>query len=187
MPEPAPHSPNTRPRPVASIAEAEQLIGQFGDAIDSLVAVLEEETTLIRNGRLRETPRLNASKAELARRYVADAAQVRANSAFISHHVQGKLADMYSTMSACKAYVYAVGRACDVAKTPDAARALRKDAAGAVLFAGEKATDNPFNSKVYDWMTSSPPPTHNFEGQPEFPEEPHLYIPKPSPEAQHAV
>jgi isovaleryl-CoA dehydrogenase len=54
--------------------------------------------------------------------------------------MQGKLADMYSTMSACKAYVYAVGRACDAAKSPDAVRALRKDAAGAVLYAAEKAT-----------------------------------------------
>ena len=54
--------------------------------------------------------------------------------------MQGKLADMYSTLSASKAYVYAVGRACDAAKTTDAVRALRKDAAGAVLFAAEKAT-----------------------------------------------
>ena len=54
--------------------------------------------------------------------------------------MQGKLADMYSTMNAAKAYVYAVGRACDAAKTPEAVRALRKDAAGAVLFAAEKAT-----------------------------------------------
>ena len=94
MPELTPHSPNTAPRPVASIAEAEQLIGHLGDAIDSLVAILEEETTLVRAGRLSETARLNAAKAELARRYVADAAQVRANSAFISHHVQGKLAEL---------------------------------------------------------------------------------------------
>jgi isovaleryl-CoA dehydrogenase len=54
--------------------------------------------------------------------------------------MQGKLADMYSTMNACKAYVYAVGRACDAAATPEAVRALRKDAAGAILFAAEKAT-----------------------------------------------
>ena len=94
MPELTPHSPNAAPRPVASIAEAEQLIGHLGDAIDSLVAILEEETTLVRAGRLSETARLNATKAELARRYVADAAQVRANSAFISHHVQGKLAEL---------------------------------------------------------------------------------------------
>ncbi len=54
--------------------------------------------------------------------------------------MQGKLADMYTTMMACKAYVYALGRACDAAKTPDAVRALRKDAAGAILYAAEKAT-----------------------------------------------
>ena len=51
--------------------------------------------------------------------------------------MQGKLADMYSTWQACRAYVYAVGRACD---RQDHARSLRKDAAGAILYAAEKAT-----------------------------------------------
>ena len=54
--------------------------------------------------------------------------------------MQGKLADMYSTMNACRAYVYTVGRACDTAKTPDQVRTLRKDAAGAILYSAEKAT-----------------------------------------------
>jgi len=54
--------------------------------------------------------------------------------------MQGKLADMYSTMMACKAYVYAVGQACDRATSPEAMRALRKNAAGAILYAAEKAT-----------------------------------------------
>src|SRR5512137_381907 len=53
--------------------------------------------------------------------------------------MQGKLADMYSTMMACRAYVYAVGRACDSA-TPDTVRSLRKDAASAILYSAEKAT-----------------------------------------------
>ncbi|MDG4854713.1 MAG: isovaleryl-CoA dehydrogenase [Mesorhizobium sp.] len=48
--------------------------------------------------------------------------------------VQGKLADMYSTMNAARAYVYAVAGACDRGET------TRKDAAGCVLFAAEKAT-----------------------------------------------
>ncbi len=48
--------------------------------------------------------------------------------------MQGKLADMYTTMNAARAYVYAVARACD------RDRATRKDAAGAILFASEKAT-----------------------------------------------
>jgi isovaleryl-CoA dehydrogenase len=48
--------------------------------------------------------------------------------------VQGKLADMYTTTNACKSYVYAVARACDAGRT------TRKDAAGAILYAAEKAT-----------------------------------------------
>ena len=48
--------------------------------------------------------------------------------------MQGKLADMYSAMNACRAYVYAVGRACDHGET------TRKDAAGAILYSAEKAT-----------------------------------------------
>ncbi len=48
--------------------------------------------------------------------------------------VQGKLADMYTTMNASKAYVYAVAQACDRKET------TRKDAAGAILYAAEKAT-----------------------------------------------
>ncbi|MGO4831469.1 isovaleryl-CoA dehydrogenase [Rhizobiaceae sp. 2RAB30] len=48
--------------------------------------------------------------------------------------VQGKLADMYSTMNACRAYVYAVAAACDRGET------TRKDSAGCVLYAAEKAT-----------------------------------------------
>ena len=48
--------------------------------------------------------------------------------------MQGKLADMYTTMNACRAYVYSVSRACDRGET------TRKDAAGAILYASEKAT-----------------------------------------------
>lgn len=48
--------------------------------------------------------------------------------------VQGKLADMYTTMNAARAYVYAMAAACDRGET------TRKDAAGCVLFAAEKAT-----------------------------------------------
>ncbi len=55
--------------------------------------------------------------------------------------MQGKLADMYTTMMACRAYVYEVGRQCDRARSGRAdARSLRKDAAGAILYSAEKAT-----------------------------------------------
>ncbi|MEE3287268.1 MAG: acyl-CoA dehydrogenase family protein, partial [Pseudomonadota bacterium] len=45
--------------------------------------------------------------------------------------MQGKLADMYTTMNACRAYVYAVATACDRGET------TRKDAAGAILYSAE--------------------------------------------------
>ncbi|WP_203076658.1 isovaleryl-CoA dehydrogenase [Falsiroseomonas ponticola] len=48
--------------------------------------------------------------------------------------IQGKVADMYTQLNACRAYVYAVARACDRGRT------TRKDAAGAILFAAEAAT-----------------------------------------------
>jgi isovaleryl-CoA dehydrogenase len=48
--------------------------------------------------------------------------------------MQGKLADMYTTMNAAKAYVYSVARACDRGQT------TREDAAGAILYAAENAT-----------------------------------------------
>ena len=48
--------------------------------------------------------------------------------------MQGKIADMYVTMNAAKAYVYAVAKACDRGETS------RKDAAGAILYAAERAT-----------------------------------------------
>jgi len=48
--------------------------------------------------------------------------------------MQGKLADMYTTMNAARSYVYTVAQACDRGETS------RKDSAGAILYAGEKAT-----------------------------------------------
>src|SRR5271166_506797 len=48
--------------------------------------------------------------------------------------MQAKIADMYTIMNAARAYVYAVAKACDRGQT------TRKDAAGAILFAAEKAT-----------------------------------------------
>jgi len=52
--------------------------------------------------------------------------------------MQGKLADMYTTMNACRAYVYAVGKALD--RGALRGTGTRKDAAGAILYSAEKAT-----------------------------------------------
>ena len=55
--------------------------------------------------------------------------------------MQGKLADMYSTMMACRAYVYEVGKQCDRSRAGKIdVRSLRKDAAAAILYSAEKAT-----------------------------------------------
>jgi isovaleryl-CoA dehydrogenase len=48
--------------------------------------------------------------------------------------MQGKLADMYTTLNACRAYVYTVAQACD------RGRVTRYDAAGCILYASERAT-----------------------------------------------
>ncbi|MBV8815922.1 MAG: isovaleryl-CoA dehydrogenase [Verrucomicrobia bacterium] len=48
--------------------------------------------------------------------------------------MQAKLADIYTTLTACRAYVYSVAKACDRGKT------TRKDAAGAILYTAERAT-----------------------------------------------
>jgi cytochrome c oxidase subunit I len=56
------------------------------------------------------------------------------------------------------------------------------------LVAGKKAAANPWHSKGYEWMTASPPPTHNFIGpQPVYPEEPHFYVDPKKAEAPDAV
>src|SRR3970282_2433576 len=52
--------------------------------------------------------------------------------------MQGKLADMYTTMNACRAYVYAVGKALDRGRLQGSG--ARKDAAGAILYGAENAT-----------------------------------------------
>jgi isovaleryl-CoA dehydrogenase len=54
--------------------------------------------------------------------------------------IQGKVADMYTAANACRAYVYAVARACDRGET------TRKDAAGAILYAAESATKIAFDA-----------------------------------------
>jgi isovaleryl-CoA dehydrogenase len=53
--------------------------------------------------------------------------------------IQGKIADMLTTLSACRAYVYAVGRNLDRLGSGHV-RSVRKDCAGAILFAAERAT-----------------------------------------------
>jgi cytochrome c oxidase subunit 1 len=54
------------------------------------------------------------------------------------------------------------------------------------LVRGKRATDNPWGSKGYEWLTTSPPPKHNFHEQPVITEDPHSYQ-KPGEEVEHVV
>jgi hypothetical protein len=72
------------PPPIATVAAAEHLIAHLGDVMNALLMLVERETELVREGRISEVARLEPSKAELARLYMADAALVKAHSAFLA-------------------------------------------------------------------------------------------------------
>ncbi len=113
----------------------ENVLGQVGKGANVLMSGLDFERAVLAGGPLG----IMQACMDVVIPYVHDRKQF-GQSIGAFQLMQGKLADMYSTMNACKAYVYAVGRACDAATTPDMVRALRKDAAGAILYSAEKAT-----------------------------------------------
>jgi isovaleryl-CoA dehydrogenase len=112
-----------------------QILGEFGRGVNVLMSGLDFERAVLSGGPLG----VMAACMDVVLPYVHDRKQF-GQSIGEFQLMQGKLADMYSTMMACRAYVYAVGQACDRARTPDDLRALRKDAAGAILYSAEKAT-----------------------------------------------
>ena len=111
---------------------AENVLGQVNQGVRVLMSGLDYERAVLAAGPLG----IMQACLDAVIPYVHDRRQFgQAIGEF--QLMQGKLADMYSTWQACRAYVYAVGRACD---RQDHARSLRKDAAGAILYAAEKAT-----------------------------------------------
>ena len=107
----------------------ENVLGQVGRGVNVLMSGLDYERAVLAAGSLG----IMQACMDVVLPYVHERRQFdRAIGEF--QLVQGKLADMYTTMNAAKAYVYAVARACDRGQT------TRKDAAGAILFAAEKAT-----------------------------------------------
>jgi isovaleryl-CoA dehydrogenase len=113
----------------------ENVIGGLGKGVNVLMSGLDFERTVLSGGPLG----IMQACMDVVVPYVHERKQFGQPIGEFQL-MQGKLADMYSTMMACKAYVYAVGQACDRARTPEAVRALRKDAAGAILYSAEKAT-----------------------------------------------
>ena len=89
-----PPSPASAAVPVASAAEGALLIGRLAEAMASLLGVLEEETQLVRAGRISEVARIEPQKSELARRYVADAGAVRANALYLAREAPREFDDL---------------------------------------------------------------------------------------------
>jgi isovaleryl-CoA dehydrogenase len=112
----------------------ENILGQLGGGVNVLMSGLDFERAVLSGGPLG----IMAACMDVVLPYVHDRKQFGQPIGEFQL-MQGKLADMYSTQMACKAYVYEVGRACDAA-TPETMRNLRKDAAGAILYSAEKAT-----------------------------------------------
>jgi isovaleryl-CoA dehydrogenase len=108
---------------------AENLLGGEGRGVAVLMSGLDYERAVLAAGPLG----IMQSCLDVVLPYVHDRKQFgKAIGEF--QLMQGKLADMYTTLAACRAYVYAVARACDRGEI------ARKDAAGAILYASERAT-----------------------------------------------
>lgn len=71
-------------RPPGNVAEAEQLIGHIADVMDGLLGVVEQETALVRAGRLAEAAQLEPSKQQLSQLYVAGIARLKAGRSFLT-------------------------------------------------------------------------------------------------------
>jgi isovaleryl-CoA dehydrogenase len=107
----------------------ENVLGEENKGVEVLMSGLDYERTVLAGGPLG----IMAACLDVAVPYVQQRRQFgQAIGDF--QLVQGKLADMYVTANAARAYVYAVAAACDRGET------TRKDAAGCILFAAEKAT-----------------------------------------------
>src|SRR4029453_4281323 len=111
---------------------AENVLGKEGGGVKVLMSGLDYERAGLSGGPLG----IMAACMDLVLPFIHERKQF-GQSIGEFQLMQGKVADMYSTWSASRAYVYAVGQACD---RGDHSRGLRKDAAGAILYSAEKAT-----------------------------------------------
>ena len=108
---------------------AENILGAVGKGVNVLMSGLDYERVVLAAGPLG----IMAACLDVVVPYVHERKQF-GQSIGEFQLMQGKLADMYTTTNACRSYVYAVAGACDRGET------TRKDAAGCILYAAEKAT-----------------------------------------------
>ena len=111
---------------------AENVLGSVGGGVNVLMSGLDYERAVLAAGPLG----IMQACLDVAEPYLAERRQFGQPIGDFQL-MQGKLADMYVTLSASRAYVYAVGRALDAGYQ---GRSVRKDAAGAILYAAENAT-----------------------------------------------
>jgi isovaleryl-CoA dehydrogenase len=107
----------------------DNVLGQEGRGVNVLMSGLDYERAVLAGGPLG----IMAACLDVVLPYVHERQQFGQPIGEFQL-MQGKLADMYTTMNAARAYVYAVAQACDRGET------TRKDAAGAILYASERAT-----------------------------------------------
>ncbi|MGQ3099282.1 MAG: isovaleryl-CoA dehydrogenase [Brevundimonas aurantiaca] len=107
----------------------ENVLGQVGRGVNVLMSGLDYERAVLAAGPIG----IMQACLDIVVPYIHDRKQFDQPIGTFQL-IQGKVADMYTSLNACRAYVYAVARACDAGKT------TRKDAAGAILYAAEKAT-----------------------------------------------
>ncbi|HMB48251.1 MAG TPA: isovaleryl-CoA dehydrogenase, partial [Afifellaceae bacterium] len=107
----------------------ENVLGNVGKGVNVLMSGLDYERTVLAAGPLG----LMQAALDIVIPYVHERKQF-GQPIGTFQLMQGKIADMYVTTNACRAYVYSVAQACDRGET------TREDAAGAILFASEKAT-----------------------------------------------
>ena len=107
----------------------ENILGNPGDGASILMSGLDFERVVLAAGPLG----IMASALDAVIPYTQERKQF-GKSIGQFQLIQGKIADMYTTLNACRSYVYAVASACDRGET------TRKDAAGCILYAAEKAT-----------------------------------------------
>ncbi|MEO0729514.1 MAG: isovaleryl-CoA dehydrogenase [Pseudomonadota bacterium] len=107
----------------------ENVLGAVGRGVNVLMSGLDYERAVLAAGPLG----IMQAAMDVVMPYIHDRKQF-GKSIGEFQLVQGKVADMYVMMNACRAYVYSVAKACDRGQT------TRQDAAGAILLAGEQAT-----------------------------------------------
>jgi len=107
----------------------ENVLGAVGGGVRVLMSGLDYERVVLSGGPLG----LMAAAMDVVMPYVHERCQFGEPIGSFQL-IQAKIADMYVGLGACRAYVYAVARACDQGRT------TRQDAAGAILYAAEKAT-----------------------------------------------